>query len=117
MFRFEELEIWQEAISYAKKIYKIAALFPRTETYGLGDQVRRASVSISNNIAEGSGGTDKDFAKYLDIAVKSTLETVNCLRLANEFGYITDKEEGLLYSDAEVMIKRTRAFKKSFNSH
>lgn len=117
MFRFEELEIWQSAVKYTKYMYQLSADFPKTEMYGLADQLRRAAVSISNNIAEGSGGTDKDFAKYLDIAVKSTLETVNCLHLAREFGYITAEQEKTYYQDAEVLIKRIRAFKNSLKNH
>ena len=54
---------------------------------------------------------------YLDIAVKSTLETVNCLHLAKEFGYITSDQEKTHYQDAEMPIKRIRAFKDSFKSH
>lgn len=113
MFRFEGLEIWQLAINYAKSIYKLLAKFPKVETFALADQLRRAVVSISNNIAEGSGGTDKDFSNYLDIAVKSALETVNCLHIAKELGYIKEEEETVLYNQAELLIKKIRAFKNS----
>ena len=113
MFRFEELEIWQQAISYAKGVYQIAAKFPKVEIFASSDQLRRAAVSVSNNIAEGSGGTTKDFSNYLDIAVKSTLETVSCLRLAQELGYIDKSILDEMYSQAEVLIKRIRAFKKT----
>ena len=55
----------------------------------------------------------KDFSNYLDIAVKSTLETVSCLRLAQELGYIDKSILDEMYSQAEVLIKRIRAFKKT----
>ncbi len=113
MFRFEGLDIWKHAIVYAKAVYQVAEKFPKVELYALADQLRRAAVSISNNIAEGSGGTDKDFSNYLDIAAKSTLETVNCLRLAREFGYISQDEERRLYAEAEILVKRIRSFKNS----
>lgn len=87
--------------------------FPKVETFALADQLRRAVVSISNNIAEGSGGTKKDFSNYLDIATKSALETVNCLHIAKELGYIKTDEEILLYNQAELLVKKVRAFKNS----
>ena len=114
MFRFEELEIWQLAIDYAKAIYQLVEKFPKVEMFALSDQIRRAVVSISNNIAEGSGGTDRDFANYLDIAAKSTLETVNCLHLAREFGYINESVERDFYGRAELLVKKIRALKRSF---
>ena len=112
MFRFETLEIWKLAVAYGKRLYKIAEKFPKTETFALADQLKRAAVSVSNNIAEGSGGTDKDFCNFLNISVKSVLETVNILHFAQELGYInsTTKEEH--YKEAETLIKKIRAFKK-----
>lgn len=59
MFRFESLEIWKLAIEYGEKLYNIADSLPQEETYGLSSQLRRAAVSISNNIAEGSGANTK----------------------------------------------------------
>lgn len=58
-FRFEKLTVWHEANDLAKQIYKIVNCFPRTELFGLGDQLRRAVNSISTNIAEGSGSRSK----------------------------------------------------------
>ncbi|MFA4819117.1 MAG: four helix bundle protein [Patescibacteria group bacterium] len=113
MFRFENLEIWQMAIEYAKDVYIVVNSLPKNEQFGIGDQLRRAAVSISNNIAEGSGGTDKDFSNYLDIAVKSTLETVSCLHLAQGLGYIDKSQLDELYNQAEILIKRIRAFKNT----
>lgn len=114
MFRFEDLEIWKFALSYGNKLYDIADTFPSTEKYGLVDQLRRAAVSISNNIAEGSGSaTSKNLSSFLDIAVKSTLETVNILYFAEMRSYIDENKRKALYEDAELLIKRIRAFKNS----
>lgn len=74
MFRFEELEIWKLAIKYAKDCYRIAEKFPKNEQFSLSDQLRRAAISISNNIAEGSTGSDANFRKFLNTAVGSTLK-------------------------------------------
>lgn len=92
MFRFEELEIWKLSIAYNKIMYALAKDFPKFETYSLADQLRRAAVSISNNIAEGSGGTSRDFGNFLNIAIKSTLETVNILYIAREQNYISEEQ-------------------------
>ena len=116
MFRFENLEIWKLSLDYADKLYDIARNFPTEERYALSDQLRRAAVSISNNIAEGSGSaTNKNFCSFLDVSVKSTLETVNILYFAQKRKYINDKELGTLYADAEVLTKRIRAFKNSLS--
>ena len=113
MFRFEELEIWRLSILYNKTMYTIAEQFPKCETFALADQLRRASVSISNNIAEGSGGTSKDFSNFLSISVKSALETVNILYIAEAQGYISKNQRILYYQEAEKLIRKIRAFKNS----
>jgi four helix bundle protein len=114
MFRFEQLEIWKLAIEYGNELYDIANDFPRRELYGLGSQLRRAAVSISNNIAEGSGASsNKDFRSFLGTSIKSTLETVNILYFALLRKYITNNLRGLLYEKAEKLIRKIRAFKKT----
>ena len=114
MFRFEKLEIWKLAIEYGNKLYDIADSFPQKELYGLGSQLRRAAVSISNNIAEGSGAsTNKDFRSFLDISIKSTLETVNILYFAQLRKYVAKQRRVELYENAEKLIRKIRAFKKT----
>lgn len=113
MFRFEELEIWNLSLAYAKKVYVIAEKFPRHEVFGLTSQVKRASLSVSSNIAEGTGSSSvKDFCKFLDISIKSTLETISQMRFAKEMGYITDESLGSLYKDTEKLVRKTRMLKK-----
>lgn len=63
MFRFEELEIWQLGFQYANEIYELTKKFPSGERFNLIDQMRRASLSIPTNIAEGSAGTRKTFMR------------------------------------------------------
>ena len=114
MFRFEKLEIWHESIKYAKDIYKIAETLPRNEEFGLKSQIKRAALSISSNIAEGSGSaTPKDFSHFLDIAIKSTIETVSQLFFGKELNYFKEKDVKLFYDQAELLIKRIQSFKKS----
>ncbi len=113
MFRFETLEIWRLAVAYGKRLYKVSEKFPRTEIFALSDQLKRAAVSVSNNIAEGSGGTNRDFCNFLNISIKSILETVNILHFSSELNYTSDEEREDLYKEAETLIKRIRAFKKT----
>ncbi|MBI4146763.1 four helix bundle protein [Candidatus Woesearchaeota archaeon] len=66
---FKELIVWKQSILFAKKVYFISRSFPKDERYGLTSQLRRASVSISCNIAEGCGRrTSKDFASFIQCA-------------------------------------------------
>lgn len=112
-FRFESLEIWQLSIELGNKIYNIADCLPQKELFGLGSQFRRSAVSISNNIAEGSGGTVKDFKNYLDISIKSILEIVSMLIFAQKRKYINQQTKESLYEESEKLIRKIRAFKKS----
>jgi len=114
MFRFEELEIWKLAIIYAENIYELSKKFPADEEYNLTSQIKRAALSISNNIAEGSGvATSRNFRSFLDISVSSALETVNLLHFASKMNYINESERASLYQNAEILIKKIRAFKNS----
>jgi len=113
MFRFEKLEVWKESILYTKNVYKVAESFPRSEQFALTSQLKRASISKSSNIAEGSGSSSiKDFCNYLDIAIKSTIETVSQLFLAVELKYIKEEILNPVYNEAETLVKRIQGLKK-----
>jgi len=112
MFRFEELEIWRLAMEYADNIYDLTMKFPKEEKYNLVDQLRRAALSVPNNIAEGSGtGTLRSFKSFLDISISSIYETVNLLHFAKRRGYISDQERVRFYKKAETLVKKIRTFK------
>lgn len=118
MFSYESLDIWKLAILYTKEIYIETTNFPKNEQYGLISQLRRAAISISANIAEGSGATGlKDKLNYLDIAIKSALETTSELQIAFELGYLNEKMRNKLYQQAELLIKKIRAFKNFQKNH
>lgn len=114
MFRFEELEIWKSSVEYAKNCYFIADKFPKND-FSLKDQLRRSAISISNNIAEGSVGSSLNFKRYINIAIGSTLETVNILNFAYEIKYIDIETRNEMYQRAEILIKRSRNFSKSLS--
>jgi len=92
MFRFEGLDIWKLALEYCNNCYDIAKTFPSYEMFALSDQLRRAAISVSNNIVEGSGSdSDKLFCRYLNIAINSIYESVNILIFAEKRGYIREE--------------------------
>jgi four helix bundle protein len=74
MFKFEKLDVWQKAIDFADLVYSKTKLFPADERFGLTNQMRRAAVSISSNIAEGSARiSDADFARFVLSGLRRTL--------------------------------------------
>lgn len=118
MFRFENLEIWKLSLVYGKKIYQVTDQFPKHELFGLSSQLKRALLSISSNIAEGSGSRSiKDFSNFLDIAIKSVFETVSQLFFAKEMGYLSEKEVNILYAETEVLVKKIQAFRQSLQKN
>ena len=79
MHKFEKLEVWQLAIEYTDLCYALAEKLPKHEEYNLGSQLRRAAVSVALNIAEGSTSlSDIEQARFLEIAIRSLIETVAC---------------------------------------
>jgi four helix bundle protein len=85
---FRELKVWQLAIDLSLTIYKLTAGFPKQEIYGITSQMRRASVSIASNIAEGSArGTKKDFRQFVLIAKGSICELQTQLLIARRLKY------------------------------
>ncbi len=93
MHRFKKLEIWKESLNFVCKIYKITKNFPKEELYGLTSQLRRASVSINLNIAEGAASkSDIEFRRFLIISLKSTYEVVAILEIILKLNYINSGE-------------------------
>ncbi|MEZ4852992.1 four helix bundle protein [Flavobacterium sp.] len=88
---YKDLLIWQKGISIVKIVYQIVKTFPQDEIYALSNQLKRASVSVPSNIAEGYGrNTDKSFGHFLDISRGSLFELETQLIIAKELGFITD---------------------------
>lgn len=93
MHNFKELNVWQKARAFSKSIYALTSSFPKEEQFGVVSQLRRASISISSNIAEGSGrGSDKDMCRFLDIALGSAFEVESLLYLVLDLGYINQAD-------------------------
>lgn len=93
IFGFEKLEVWQDSRCLAKQVYVITDKFPKSELYGLVNQLRRAVVSVASNIAEGSSRkTGKERARFYQIAYSSLMEVLNQLILAVDLEFIYENE-------------------------
>ena len=81
-FDFENLRVYQRALDYVDFVYEITKPFPKSEAFSHLDQFRRAIVSVTLNIAEGSGGTKAEFNQFLKIARRSVRECVACTEIS-----------------------------------
>ena len=114
MFRFESLDIWNLAIEYCDKIFDIVDDFPQKAQYNLGEQLRGSTLSISNNIAEGSGSSSiQEFRNFLNYSIRSTYETVSGLFIVKRRGYVGEQKFTELYDEGELLVKKIRAFRGS----
>jgi four helix bundle protein len=112
-FKFEELRVYQEALLFSGNIYNETKQFPKEEVFGLTNQIRRASVSIAINIAEGSSRTKKDFRHFLDMSKGSCFECVGILAIAYKQKYISEYKYSQLYSQCLSLTKMINALKTS----
>jgi len=112
--RFEDVKAWQEARALVRKIYKLTdEKSPCSNDYGLRDQMRRATVSIMSNIAEGfARRTDKDFSRFLYIALGSVSEVQSHLYVALDLDYIKKDEFTECYNGASDIAKLVLGFIK-----
>jgi four helix bundle protein len=90
---YEDLKVWRKSIELTKHIYELTSKFPDSEKFGLTNQLRRASVSIASNIAEGCGrNTQGEFVQFLGIASGSVAEVTTQIIIALELGFITQSD-------------------------
>ncbi|HUE36421.1 MAG TPA: four helix bundle protein, partial [Candidatus Acidoferrum sp.] len=106
MFNFEKLTVWHKAIDFADQVYALTRTFPENERFGLTNQMRRAAVSISSNIAEGSSRASKnDFARFIEIATGSLFEVVSQANISKRQGFLSEAAFAKLYAAAEEQSK------------
>lgn len=113
-FRFEDLQIWKDSITITKDLFKIGNKLEEKKLYRFAEQLRAAALSITNNIAEGSGSySDKEFAQFLNIARRSIFECVNILIILFEINLIEETE--LLHYKVELnqLSKKVTNFRKT----
>ncbi len=114
MFNFEKLEGWQKAIEFADLVYATTRKFPSEERFGLTNQMRRAAISISSNIAEGSSRSSKtDFARFIEIATGSVFEVVSQALIGRRQNFVDDAQFKALYAAAEEQSRMLSGLRKS----
>jgi four helix bundle protein len=117
MFNFEKLEVWQKAIDFADLVYDHTRNFPSDERFGLTNQMRRAAVSISSNIAEGTSRMSQtDFARFVEIATGSVFEVVSQCFIGRRQSFISEESFRLLYSAADEIGRMLSGLRKSLIS-
>ena len=117
MHRFKELEIWRKSRIFCSKIYNATSDFLTDEKFGLTNQLRRASVSIPSNIAEGSSrNSQKDFSRFLEIAIGSAYEIETQLLIASDLGFLKIEKLESLTNNLEEIIKMTSRFRTTLKT-
>ncbi|OGL30944.1 hypothetical protein A3F37_00245 [Candidatus Saccharibacteria bacterium RIFCSPHIGHO2_12_FULL_41_12] len=114
MFKFTQLRAWQNARKFAVEVYRLTSEFPSDERYGLTAQIRRSSVSVSANIAEGfSRQGAKEKAQFYSIALGSLTETLSHAYIANDLGFLPSDRLQLLEEKVTDIHKMTNGLIKS----
>jgi len=114
MFNFEKLDVWRKAIDFADLVYRLTRSFPDDERFGLTSQMRRAAVSVSSNIAEGSARHSRDdYARFLEIATGSLFETVSQSFIARNQGFLAETDLRTIYAAAEEQSRMLSGLRKS----
>jgi len=113
-FKFEKLIVWQKAVDLAADIHDLTKTFPKDELFILSAQIKRAADSVSLNIAEGSTGqSDAEFNRFLSYALRSDIEVVGCLFLAQKRDLIQQDEFNKLYHQCEEILAMLNALRKT----
>jgi len=112
VYSFEKLEVWIEAKDFSKDIYAITAKFPDTEKFGLISQLKRASISIASNIAEGSARRSyKDKAHFTTMAFGSAVEVLNQLIISFELNFVSETDYLQLREQLESITNKLNALR------
>jgi four helix bundle protein len=114
MFRFEKLDVWQNAVDFAGSVYDASRPFPPDERFGLTSQMRRAAVSISSNVAEGSSrASDADFSRFIEIAYGSLMEVVSQAHVAKQQHFLAQSAFEPFYQQSERLARMLSGLRSS----
>ncbi|ROH97557.1 four helix bundle protein [Chryseobacterium daecheongense] len=115
-FYFEKLDVWNNARILVKEIYKITSTFPEIEKFGITNQIRRASTSITANIAEGmTRQTEKEKSRFINISFSSCIEVINFLIISKDLDFISNENYEQLRNKAENISNQLNALNKTLN--
>jgi four helix bundle protein len=113
IYSFEKLEVWVDSKSFTKDVYILTSSFPESEKFGLISQLRRASISICSNLAEGSArATFKDKAHFTNMAFGSAIEVLNQLIISYELGFISEMNYHKSRESLEAITNRLNGLRK-----
>ena len=113
-FSFEKLNVWIDSKELIKLIYKVTKDFPSEEKFGLTNQLRRASVSIASNLAEGtSRNTNKDKAHFTTLSFSSLMEVLNQIIIARELDFLNEENYQILRLEIEKVSNKLNALRNS----
>jgi four helix bundle protein len=116
-FNFEKLDVWRRAVDFAAFVYDCTKAFPAEERFGITSQMRRAVVSVSSNIAEGSSRSSRqDFARFVELAVGSLYELVSQGFIARKQGLLKDSDFHKIYSASEDLIRMLSGLRNHLRS-
>jgi len=117
MKSYQEFIVWQKSMKLVTQIYKLSSDFPQNEQFGLTSQLRRSSVSIPSNIAEGFGrNSSKEFVRFLQISMGSIFEVQTQLQISKNLEFISNEKFNIIFSDAVEIEKMLKALIKSIKS-
>ena len=114
LYAFERLDVWQVSRAFVKEVYRLLAQFPDFEMYNLTNQMRRAAVSISLNIAEGTSRNSlKEQSRFSEVAYGSLLEVYCSLLIAKDLGYIDENDLSGISVRIQELSNKLNALKQS----
>lgn len=117
LFRFQNMQIWQRAANLSSPLFKLAEKLDERRSYRFAEQLRSAPLSITNNIAEGSGSvSDAEFASYLNIARRSVFEVANMLIIFAREGYLQGSETGPVLGELVEQSRMIYSFRQNLKS-
>ena len=112
VFRFQKLDVWHKAVEFADFVYEKTRNFPSEERFGLTSQIRRAVVSVSSNIAEGSSRTSRrDFSRFIEIAYGSLMEVVSQIHIAHRQSFMQKSDFSAIIEKANELARMLSGFK------
>jgi four helix bundle protein len=118
MKTYRDLYIWQKAIELVVNIYKGTDSLPGTEEYGLKAQMRRCSISISSNIAEGFGRrSNKEFRRFIDISIGSLFELQTQLEICKRLNYLNEEQFSVYFEYTREIERMMVAFRKTLKNN
>jgi four helix bundle protein len=116
-FKFEKLIVWQKAVDLATDVHELTKTFPKDELFILSAQIKRAADSVSLNIAEGSTvQSNPEFNRFLSYALRSDIEVVGCLFLAQRRNFIEQDDFLKLYHQCEEILAMLNSLRKTLKT-